>query len=288
MNSTETLPALPMSPEAPTQRRRRREELELLAAEFVNSRIHVRQPPRRQLPKAAMAAAGGVLVVAALAWLLWPTGAAEPQRDAAPAVNENEAWARRLEAERERQRLQLQQSRDYLAKMAAADSALLGEMTARAQGLAARADVAPTAPTAAAHSFASRPQSGEPTPKTGGPAPVAVTVTATPAPAKAQAEEPAPTRTESARTEPARSEPARAQPVASPTGVAAASCGIHVSELSASGKLTYADVARMKGARTESTTGHVFTPPVDAGRGRNVVFEVMPNGCVRIARQLSR
>ncbi|MGH8482251.1 MAG: hypothetical protein ACRES8_07315, partial [Nevskiaceae bacterium] len=65
-------------------------------------------------------------------------------------------------------------------------------------------------------------------------------------------------------------------------------CTIHVSELSKSGKLTYADVARMKGARLNDKTGSVYTPPVQAGGGRTVVFEVLPNGCVEVVRSLGR
>lgn len=265
MSPTETLPALPATDEgaATPPRRRNREELEMLAAEFVNSRIHVREPPPRQLPKAALAAAAGALSVALLAWVMWPAGEAAPTRDAPPTAAEAEQWARKVEAERERKRQQLQQSREYLAKMAAADSALLGEMTARAQNLAARADAA--APGAARTGAAPSPSS-EPTPSN---------EAAAPAPGVAQAANPA-----TAPAEPAQ--PAEQQLAQ----VAAANCGIHVSELSASGKLTYADVARMKGARTDASTGHVFTPPVDAGRGRTVVFEVMPTGCVRVARQL--
>ena len=277
MNSTDLLQDLPLSDEASAPRRRNREELEQLAAEFVNSRIHVREPAPRPLPKVPLAVAGGVLALALGAWLLWPGDAATPVREAALPVAASDTQARRLEAERARQRVQLQQSRDYLAKMAAADSALVGEMTARAQGLAARAEKP------AAVAVRSNPaQADEPTPKAS--TPTAATAPA-PAPVTAAAAQPeAPAKTEPARAEPARG--AAATPA--PAQVAAASCGIHVSELSDSGKLTYADVARMKGARTDGATGHVFTPPVDAGRGRTVVFEVMPSGCVRVARPLTR
>jgi hypothetical protein len=221
MNSTDTLPTLPPATDAPNApRRRNREELEQLAAEFVNSRLIVRTPLPRRVPKAALAAAGAVVAVAALAWVLWPTDPAEAARDAAPAVADSEQWAQRLEAERERQRRQLEQARAHSAKMAAADNALVSQLTVRARQLAARSD----------------------------------------APATAQ-----------------------------PAPAAAASCGIHVSELSDSGALTYADVVRMKGARLDAATGHVFTPPVQAGGdGPTVVFEVMPTGCVRIARKTAR
>ena len=63
-----------------------------------------------------------------------------------------------------------------------------------------------------------------------------------------------------------------------------ASCQIHVSELTKSGKLTYADVKRMKGSRFDEKSGHVFTPPIQAAGGRSIVFEVFPNGCVLVGR----
>lgn len=282
MNSTDLLQDLSLSGEAPTPRRRNREELEQLAAEFVNSRIHIRQPAPRPRPRMPLAVAGGLVaaVLALGAWLWWPDDAPTPVAEASSAVMPGEAPVRRLEAERERQRVQLQQSRDYLARMAAADSALLGEMTARAHGLAARVDE-PVAPVARV----SPAQTGEPTPK--GPAPLAAPEPA-PATVTAAAAPPQVPTTDPAAVDAARGEPARGTTAASaPPPVAAASCGIHVSELSASGKLTYADVARMKGARTDAA-GHVFTPPVDAGRGRSVVFEVMPSGCVRVARKPAR
>lgn len=250
--------------------RRNREELEALAAEFVNSRIHVRPAPPRQVPKAALAAGAGVgalVLVALIAWLLWPASGDAPARETTPVVNEAEVWARRMEAERERKRAELQRSREYLEKMAAVDSALTNDMTARAQNLAARAEgaAAPARPPAPE-------RAAEPTPKT-----AASTTPARSEPAAAppqQVAKPAPTAA------PAKSE---TQPVAV---AAAAKCNIHVAELSSSGKLTYADVARMKGARTDER-GHVFTPPIVTA-GRPVVFEVMPDGCVRVVRNAGR
>ena len=209
MNPTDALQDPPLAGDAPAPPRRNRAELEQLAAEFVNSRIHIRAPAPRPLPKRPLAAAAAVLLLALGAWRVWPDDDVTPVREAV-AVADNGDYARRLEAERERQRLQLQRSREYLARMAAADRALLGEMTARARSL-------PEAPSALAQ-------------------------------------------------------------------VAAATCGIHVSELSKSGKLTYADVTRMKGAKLDPDTGNVLTPPVQAG-SRTVVFEVMPTGCVRLTRR---
>lgn len=241
--------------------RRKREELEALAADFVNSTLHrLPRPPRKPVPKAAVAA-GGAVLLAMLAWMLWPAGDTLEVTDATAAAADHEAWVRRLEADRERKRQELQRSREYLAKMAAADSALLTDMTTRAPKLAARAE----APVAAGKAAA---DSGAPSPRTKPPAS---------RPAVAPAQPPA----SAARATVA------GQQAEVPTQVAAApKCAIHVSDLSSSGRLTYADVARMKGARTDAS-GHVFTPPVKA-EGRDVVFEVMPNGCARVARGTGR
>lgn len=243
--------------------RRSRAELEQLAADFVNSKIHVKaSAPRMSVPKPALAG-GGIVAAALLAWMLWPEGGAEVVRETPTQAAEAEAWAKRLEAERERKRKELQSSRDYLAKMAASDSALLADMTARAQALATRGSAEP---------------------------PIADARTAEPTPRTEATTAPAPARSETAGAEPA-SKPDAAAPAAAPAASAPvqvaqadpASCRIHVSELSGSGKLTYADVTRMKGATTDAR-GHVFTPEVTAANGRKVVFEVMPTGCVRIAR----
>lgn len=251
---------------AKAPQRRKREELEALAAEFVNSKIHVKQPARR--PSPALLGGAAAALFALLGWLLWPQADVTSVRDdSAAAAVEAEAWAKRLEAERERKRRELQSSRDYLAKMAASDSALLADMTSRAQALEKRADAAPA------------PGSGEPTPRTAEPTPRAEPAAAAAAPARQDAP---PATTASAAPASAAPAPA-AQPQAQVAQAAPASCTIHVSELSGSGKLTYADVARMKGTRTDGR-GHLFTPPVTAANGRTVVFEVMPNGCVRIAR----
>lgn len=256
---------LPASP-ARHAPRRNREELEALAAEFVNSKLVVRTPEptwlRKPLPKplvAALGAAGGAALIGLLAAVFWPSAQETTAVTAGPGAVEAELWAQRLEQQRERKRQELERSRQYLAKMAAADSALVGEMSSRAQGLAARADRP-----------ASRPVD-EPTPKS----------TSQPAPAFAAEHKPAPQAAVAPAQVPAQA-PAKAAPA--PARVAAAAqCNIHVSELSSSGKLTYADVARMKGTRTNAA-GHVFTPPLKAADGRTVVFEVMPSGCVRVER----
>lgn len=260
--------------------RRRREDLEALAADFVNSKIHVGPPAAKKLPMPALAALAAVVVVV-LAWLLWPQ-AQEVRPDAhaaAPAVNEADLWARRMEAERERKRKQLGSS-DYMAKMAAADSALMKEMASRGTALAA----VPESPAEPAAKVA-KPQD-EPAPKATESAPTQVAAAGpaqsapVPAPAESRAEakaaEPAPAQ--------AASEP---QPAArEPTNVAAvdpSECRLHVSTLSLSGKLTYADVAKMKGSRIDAR-GHVYTPPVRLDDGRRVIFEVLPTGCVNWRR----
>lgn len=256
--------------------RRSREELEALAADFVNSKLHRLEPlHRRPLPKPVvrgLAAAGAAALVALGAWLAWPATEQAAPVQAAPAANEAESWTRRLEAERARKRQELASSRQYLAKMAAADTALLQDMGTRAQALAARADGA-----------ANPVRSGdEPTPKTVAAPPRAE---AGPAPASQARPAPSPAAAQAAPVQPQQPAPVQraATPGATQVAAAAPRCDIHVSELSSSGKLTYADVARMKGTRTNSA-GHVFTPPLQAAGGRTVVFEVMPSGCVRIAR----
>jgi hypothetical protein len=128
---TTTTAGTPHDLPSPTPRplpRRSREELEALAADFVNSTLHRREPlHRRPLPKPVvqgLAAAGAIALVAVLAWMFWPAGG-EPAGPAlaAPAVTEAEQWSRRLEAERARKRQELESSRQYLARMAAAEAA---------------------------------------------------------------------------------------------------------------------------------------------------------------------
>ena len=245
--------------------RRSREELEALAADFVNSKLHPLPPaPRKPLPRAVLAglAGGAFTALAGLgAWTLWPSAEITAPPASAPAIDAQ--WAQRLEAERERKRQELERSRQYLAKMAAADSALVQDMSNRAQGLASRADRA-----------APPVRADEPTPKLAATTSAATASPPAPVPAPAEARTGAPAKAAS-QAEPATPAPA--------TVAAAPRCNIHVSELSSSGKLTYADVARMKGVRVASD-GHAFTPPLKTAEGRSVVFEVMPSGCVRVAR----
>ena len=284
----------PMSPsEVPTDpavphHRRSREDLEALAKNFVATPVEEVPPPAKPRMRLALAAAGavflGVLVV-----VLWPRGeeAARPaQVDTARAAAEAEQWRQRFEAERERKRQELKAGSDYMAKMAAADSALIKEMAGRAAQLTAE----PEAPVEPAPAPAQKRRAPEPTPKEAEPTPRTTTQTATAAPAPAPAPAPTPAAVQPAAVQPAAAQPAapapaeKTAPAAEPATVAAApTCKQHVSQLSASGRLTYADVARMKGARTDGR-GHVFTPPVVLDDGRRVIFEVMPDGCMKWRR----
>lgn len=193
----------------------------------------------------------GASVVAAIGaavilWLLLPDVPAPAAPAARPAATaaDAEAVARRLAEQRERRRREMEATAAYLDRMAEADRALVREMTERAQKLARQAAAPPAVPA----------------PKTA-PAPVVAKEAPAPAPAVATS-----------------AAPAEAQAVPS------AQCAIHVSELSKSGKLTYDDVARMKGARVDALTRHVFTPPVQVSGYGSVVFEVMPDGCVQVVR----
>jgi len=161
--------------------------------------------------------------------------------------------ARKREAERERQRAELQRSREFMEKVAAEEAAALRDMEQRARALESKT-------TAAA-----RPAKK--------PSPAAV-------PAKSAAVAPATAQPATVAKAPAS---AGTEPAADLAAQKAA-CTVHVSELSTSGRLTYADVARMQGVRKDDKTGHLFTPPVKAQGGRAVSFEVMPTGCVRVVR----
>lgn len=107
--------------------RRSREELEALAADFVNSKLYRKEPlHRRPLPKPVvqgLAATGAIALLALLAWMLWPSIEQAAPAQAVPALSEAEEWARQLEAERARKRQEMESSRQYLAKMAAAEAA---------------------------------------------------------------------------------------------------------------------------------------------------------------------
>lgn len=255
--------------------RRSREEVEALAKNFVGATVEPGAAPKSRIPLLA-AAAGGVIALAVIGLVALPGQQAADSPRAAPeqsrAAAEAEALRQRFEAERERKRKALAASTAYMEKMAAADAQLLKDMSAQAEMLASRVTAKPA------------PAESEPTPREATPAKAA------PAPATTAASAPpkAPPTTTTTTTAAATPAPVKAQPAAAaPTQVAQvdkSECSIHVSELSKSGKLTYADVARMKGARVDADTGNVFTPPVQAG-GRSVVFEVMPTGCVRLVRR---
>jgi len=258
------------SNEAPAPRHRRsREEVEALAKNFVGASAD--DAPKSRV--ALFASVGGGLIAAALIVAVALPGrqAAEPARAAAEqsrAAAEAEAMRQRFEVERERKRKELAAGTAYMEKMAAADAQILKDMSSQAEMLTRRAAAQPAATGDA-----------EPTPREApaksAPAPATAVASAPPKPAA--------TTAATAQPAPARSEPA----AAAPTQVAQvdkSQCSIHVSELSKSGKLTYADVTKMKGAKLDPDTGNVMTPPVQAG-GRTVVFEVMPTGCVRLMRR---
>lgn len=236
-------------------RRRSRQELEALAAQWVTSDVSsiVRKRRVKQRRFDVVGIAVAVVYISAVAWFVLPKDVREGTTRAGPvetAAGEAVLLQRKLEAERERRRHELESSRGFLEKMAAEEAATLRDLEQRARALEARAA----------------------TPKAG-PAPV---------PAQAATVEPVvPAAT------PTSAAPATEKPK---TDVAAAkeSCSIHVSELSASGTLTYADVARMRGARKDEQTGNVLTPPVKAAGGRLVSFEVLPTGCVRVVRTPGR
>lgn len=267
-------------PNAPSHHRRSREEVETLAKNFVGT-------PAEELPSAKgsrnlliVSGAGAlVLIAGAIAMFTGSSGGKEARvnADAERVAAEAKEWAARLEAEKERKRKELEAGSDYLNRIAAADAALVKEMSSQAEMLTRRVAAAPAASDA------------EPTPRDApartAPAP-ATTVASTQQP-KPAAATPAPAQQQPA-TQAAATQAAPSQ--AAPVQVAQADksqCEIHVSELSKSGKLTYADVAKMKGARLNERTGAVQTPPVSAS-GRSVVFEVFPNGCVEIVRSSLR
>jgi len=286
MTANPTAPTdLPFESAASRHHRRSRHEVEALAKNFVATPVEEVPPPAK--PRLRLAAAGGVALLTLLTILFWPRNAeveaARPAVDTSRAAAEAEQWRQRYEAERERKRQELKAGSDYMAKMAAADATLMKDMSAQAELLARRVAAAP-APAAAEREPTPRDEpirtaSAQPAPsKAASPSRATTTAGAAPAPASAPARiEPAP------QQQVAKAAPAQSAPVT--TAAAASSCSIHVSELSKSRKLTYADIARMKGARMDARTQHVFTPPVQTVGGRSMVFEVMPSGCVRMVRQ---
>lgn len=253
--------------------RRSREEVEALAKNFVAAPAEDGMAISVPRVLAGVGVAGAVLA-AALAWVAWPDReVARPAVAEASRVNpEAEQWRQKFEAERERKRRELAASKEYLERIAAADAALMKDMTTRASQLAERAVRAPAASVA----------EGVPTPRD-----EPVRVAAAPAKAAPTVAAPAPAQPKVApvpQPEPARPAPAAAAAPQEVAQAARSDCAIHVSELSSSGKLTYQDVTRMKGARVDPKSGHAFTPPVAAAGGRTVVFEVMPDGCVRVRK----
>jgi hypothetical protein len=268
----------PQDSSSPTHHRRSREEVETLAKNFVGT-------PADELPSAKgsrnlliVSGAGALVLVAGIVAVFATSSRGKeirPNADAERVAAEAKEWAARLEAEKERKRKELEAGSDYLDRIGAADAALLKEMSSQAEMLTRRVAAAPAPSSDAPPTPRDTPAKPAPATTVASTQPKATTTSA-PAPAQQQ---PQPQQTAAATT----TQPASAQ--AAPVQVAQADkseCAIHVSELSKSGKLTYADVAKMKGARM-AETGNVFTPPVNAG-GRSVVFEVFPNGCVQIVR----
>lgn len=282
MNSTNSQTPNDSTP-ATGHHRRSREEVEALAKNFVATPLEEVVPAKPRQRIAMAAGAGAVVLLAVVAAFAWPKR--QVQRDTtaqAEAAAEAEQWKARFEAEKERKRKELEAGADYLERIAASDAAMLKDLSSRADRLAARQEAALAAATEAPPTprEQARPQPPATTVASASkPAPATTTTTA-PAPATTAQQKPA------APAEQAAAKPAPA--TAQPTTVAqapAVNCAIHVSELSSSGKLTYEDIKRMKGARLDEDTGHVFTPPVQAAGGRTVVFEVMPDGCVKVGRR---
>lgn len=267
-----------MSDPSPTPHHRRsREEVEALAKNFVAAPVEA--APARSSKALLMAGVGGAAVLAgAVAFFALRSGGAEEVRQdsaaASRAAAEVEEIRQRMEAERERARKELEAGKEYLERIGAADAALVEDLSARADRLTDRqAAVAAAAPA---------PSSDLPTPREEPRAATAAPRVAAAQPAKV---EPAPVQQAAvAKPVPAKAEPATTEP-ATVAEAPKSDCSIHVSELSGSGKLTYEGIKKMKGVRIDEATGHVFTPPVPAAGGRNVVFEVMPDGCVRVAKR---
>ena len=268
--------------------RRSREEVEALAKNFVATPVEEIVPPKPQ-QRMAMIVAGAVAVVAILAVVFWPKSRTEAERAQADtaraaAAADAEQWQKRFEAERERKRQELAMGKEYMDRMAAADAALVKDIGEQAARLAERAAALPAASSDAPPTPRSETRTARPAPAPSQPAPAATqapTQTASAAPAKPAPSQPAPAQA-------APQEAPKPAPAADPTQEVAqadkASCQIHVSELTKSGKLTYDDVKKLKGARFDEATGHVFTPPIQAAGGRSMIFEVMPNGCVKVRR----
>lgn len=273
MNTAAATPLASLPPSAEARHHRRsREEVEALAKNFIAAPTSpaAAAPSRTRLAFAA----GGTALVALLAVMSWPDSAKETPRPVAeksPAAVEAEQWRARLDADRERKRRELQAGADYLAKMAAGEAALLQEMGARASRLTAVPE-APPEPVAVRQA----PGNAEPTPREA-PAPRRPTQAASAAPA-------ASTPAQAPATMPAApTAKAEAPATTAATTVAAAQCKLHVSQLSASGTLTFEGVKAMKGSRVDGS-GNVLTPPVKLEDGRSVTFQVAPDGCMKWRR----
>ena len=254
-------------------RQRSRGELEVLADKFVhgNAPEAVIEPAR--WPTAWIAGAAGLFIVVSGVLIgTWLNGGDDAARSAQMPATEAKAalvddWATKLEAERQKQRVQMERSRQYMEKLAAVEAAAQADFQQRAAVLVA----------------ASTPESRS----ADEPKPIDETPGAAPSPiAQAQAPFVAAAKPAESRAQPAETAnpaPPAATPAPQPaqTIASAHTCKMHVSELSSSGTLTYEAVARIKGARVDQGSGIVTLPPVDVpGRGA-MIFTVKPDGCVR-------
>ena len=270
-------------PNAP-HHRRSREEVEALAKNFVATPANDDAGPAKPKTMVMAAAAGAVVVAGLIAWVAWPTSddaRTSNTQEQSRASAEVEELRQRMEAERERQRKELEAGKEYMERIAAADAAQIKDLAAQVDRLTQRVEqVSAVAPAAVADQAPTPREEARTAAAPPKQAPATTTASASPAPATTAA--PAPQKTAPAQQQQAA--PAQAEPT-QVAQASAADCKIHVSELSSSGKLTYDSIKKMKGARVDESTGHVFTPPVPAAGGRTVTFEVMPDGCVRVARR---
>ena len=210
--------------------KRSREEIERLARKFVTAHrtLTMTIPAlRRNKAMQAIGSATAVVAILGLAVFFWPRSQ-RTERMQDPALAQVIELQKRAEEERARAQQELASSKEYMARIAAADAARLKDMQEHAEALAEAAE--PAAPKATA-----------------------------PAPSTKVA-------------------------AASSTPANASGCRIHVSQLSGDGKLTYEQVKAMPGARFDPTTSRVFTPPVKTAGGKSVIFEILPTGCVQLAR----
>ena len=276
MSTVMTATDAPRDPSPAPHHRRSREEMEALAKNFVATPAEA--APAKSSKAMLMAGVGGAVALAGVvAFFALRSGGQEARQDSAAAARaaaEIEEIQQRLEAERERSRKELEAGKEYLERIGAADAALVQDLSDRADRLASRQATAATA--------APAPSADVPTPREEPRVAAAAPRVAAAQPAKV---EPAPVQqAAAARPEPAKVETAKAEAPAA-ADAPKPICEIYVSELSRSGTLTYESIKKMKGVRIDDFTGNVFTPPVMTGAGRKVVFEVLPNGCVRVAKR---